>query len=62
MIASAGEVYLVADSTKIGTSALTALGGLDLIHTLITDDGIGADQRAEFERRGIEVVVAAADR
>ena len=55
-------MYLVADSTKIGTSALTALGGLDLIHTLITDDGIGADQRAEFERRGIEVVVAAADR
>lgn len=58
MIASAGQVYLVADSTKLGASALAALGGLDLIHTFITDDGIGADERAEFERRGIEVVVA----
>lgn len=37
------------------------LGGLDLVHTFITDDGIGADERAEFERRGIEVVVAAVD-
>lgn len=52
----------MADSTKIGTSVLAAMGGLDLIHTLITDDGIGADQRTEFERRGIEVVVTAADR
>ena len=62
MIASARQVYLVADSTKLGTSALAVLGGLDLIHTFITDDGIGADERAEFERRSIEVVVAAVDR
>ena len=61
MIASARQVYLVADSTKLGKSALAALGGLDLIHTFVTDDGIGAEDRAEFERRGIEVVVAAVD-
>ena len=61
MIASARQVYLVADSTKLGKSALAVLGGLDLIHTFVTDDGIGTDERAEFERRGIEVVVAAVD-
>lgn len=58
MIESAGHVYLVADSSKIGTRSFSSLGGIDLIHTLITDDGIAdADHRA-FVNAGIEVIIA----
>jgi len=58
MIRAASHVYLVADSTKIGRSAFTRLGTLDLIHSFITDDGIrDVDVRA-FENRGIKVIIA----
>ena len=58
MIESANEVYLVADSTKIGNAAFASLGGLELIHYFITDDGISDSDAKEFERRGIELIVA----
>jgi DeoR/GlpR family transcriptional regulator of sugar metabolism len=59
MVDSASEVYLVADSTKIGKTSFAALGPVDLIHYLITDDGIDSKTRRELENRGIRVVVAA---
>lgn len=40
MIDSANEVYLVADSTKIGRNSFASLGALSLIHYLITDSKI----------------------
>lgn len=58
MIASAAEVYLVADSSKIGKTSFSSLGGLDQIHALITDTGISAADRAGFEERGIRVITA----
>ncbi len=58
MIDSANEVYLVADSTKIGTAAFASLGGLDLIHYFITDDEIPPDAKAAFEQRGVSVILA----
>ncbi len=58
MIKAASHVYLLADSTKIGRTSFSSLGGVELVHTLITDDGISSDDRAGFEARGIEVVVA----
>lgn len=58
MIASAAEVYLVADSSKIGKTSFSSLGGLDQIHALITDIGITAADRAGFEERGIRVITA----
>ncbi|WP_244640157.1 DeoR/GlpR family DNA-binding transcription regulator [Devosia pacifica] len=58
MVKAASHVYLLADSTKIGRVAFSALGGVEMVHTLITDDGISAENRAEFERRGVEVIVA----
>ena len=58
MIKAASKVYLLADSTKIGRMSFSSLGGVELVHTLITDDGISPDDVAGFEKRGIEVIVA----
>lgn len=58
MIASASKVYLLADSTKIGRTSFSSLGPVDVIQALITDDGISSADRSEFERRGIEVIIA----
>ena len=59
MIKAASHVYLLADSTKIGRVSFSALGGVNLVHTLITDDGISDSDRDEFGRRGVNVIVAA---
>lgn len=58
MIKAASQVYLVADSTKIGRTSFSSLGSIDLIHGFITDDGITDTDRASFEARGIKVIVA----
>lgn len=58
MVKAASRIYLLADSTKIGRNSFSSLGPVSLIHCLITDDGISANDKAEFERRGIEVIVA----
>jgi DeoR/GlpR family transcriptional regulator of sugar metabolism len=58
MIKAASKVYLVADSSKIGRTSFSSLGPIDLIGGFITDDGISDADRAEFEKRGIEVIVA----
>lgn len=58
MIKAASKVYLLADSTKIGRMSFSSLGGVELVHTLITDDGISAEDVAGFQKRGIEVIVA----
>ncbi|WP_245895027.1 DeoR/GlpR family DNA-binding transcription regulator [Devosia submarina] len=58
MIKAASHVYLLADSTKIGRVSFSALGGVEMVNTLITDEGISDADRAEFERRGVEVLIA----
>lgn len=58
MIKAASKVYLLADSTKIGRMSFSSLGGVELVHTLITDDGISPQDISDFETRGIEVIVA----
>jgi DeoR/GlpR family transcriptional regulator of sugar metabolism len=58
MIKAAQQVYLVADSTKINRTSFTRLGTLDVIHSFITDDGIRDEDVREFERRGIELIIA----
>lgn len=58
MIEAAERVYLVADSSKIGVRAFSSLGGLDLVHVLITDDGIRPEDRAAIEAAGVQVIVA----
>jgi DeoR/GlpR family transcriptional regulator of sugar metabolism len=58
MIKAAKEVFLVADSTKIGKVSLASLGGLDLIQTFITDEAITDEDRCRFEDRGVKVIIA----
>jgi DeoR/GlpR family transcriptional regulator of sugar metabolism len=58
MIDSAQRIYLVADSSKIGERSFCALGGLDMIDVLITDDGISREQLKAFESADVEVMVA----
>lgn len=59
MIVAASHVCLVADSTKIGRTSFSSLGGgVEVIHTLITDDGIRDEDRKAFEARGIRVLTA----
>lgn len=58
MIEAATTVYLVADSSKIGKQALASLGALSLIDYLITDEGITSEQKTDFEKHGIELILA----
>ena len=58
MIEAAEVTYLVADSTKIGKSALASLGALSLIDYIITDDNIEEKHKQVFSDNEIEVIIA----
>ncbi|WP_081871299.1 DeoR/GlpR family DNA-binding transcription regulator [Parvularcula oceani] len=58
MIASADYVYLLADSSKVGRMSFSALGGVDMVNTLITDEGLEDKDAKRFEEMGIEVLIA----
>jgi DeoR/GlpR family transcriptional regulator of sugar metabolism len=45
-------------SVKIGKVSFASLGGLDLIHSFITDDCIADEDRRRFEDMGIKVILA----
>jgi DeoR/GlpR family transcriptional regulator of sugar metabolism len=58
MIESAGHVYLVADSSKLGKASFASLGGIEMVHTFITDSGISPQYRQQIESCGVEVIIA----
>lgn len=58
MIKAAKTVYLLADSTKIGTTSFASLGYLSSIDYLVTDSGIESEDRMRFADLGIEVITA----
>lgn len=58
MIEAAERVYLVADASKIGARSFSSLGGIELVHVLITDDSIRPEDRAAIEAAGVEVIIA----
>ncbi|RKX86877.1 MAG: alkaline phosphatase, partial [Spirochaetes bacterium] len=58
MIESATEVYLVADSTKIGKICFALLGPAEMIDYLITDKDIPDSIHKELEKRGVKVIIA----
>ncbi|WP_428741711.1 DeoR/GlpR family DNA-binding transcription regulator [Tenacibaculum sp.] len=58
MIEAADITYLVADSTKIGKSALASLGALSLIDFIITDSGMEEKDKKVFKNHEIEVILA----
>ncbi|MFO7671020.1 MAG: alkaline phosphatase, partial [Bacteroidales bacterium] len=58
MIESANEVYLVADSSKVGKSAFASLGALSLIDYLITDAYIREEDIVMLKNNDIKIIVA----
>jgi len=58
MLEAADTTYLVADSTKIGKTALASLGALSLIDYIITDPGIESRHRKVFQDHEIELIIA----
>jgi DeoR/GlpR family transcriptional regulator of sugar metabolism len=57
MIASASQVIVVADSSKIGQIGLTSILPLSGIHTLVTDADAPADFVAHLRGQGAQVVL-----
>ena len=55
----ASESYVIADSSKVGRRAFATMDGYNFTQ-LITDSGISAADKAAFEARGTEVLVAGA--
>ena len=58
MIAAAGEIFLLADHTRIGGSGQAKIMKITESHTFITDAGISASDRLAFNRLGMRVVSA----
>ncbi len=58
MIDSANEVFLVADSSKIGTNSFASLGALSLINCLITDSRITPDNIKVLEDHDVNYIIA----
>lgn len=56
-IRRARQTILVADSSKFGKTNFAIVGGLNSVHTVITDDGIPEQYRDYFEKHGIELIV-----
>lgn len=57
MIDVAEEVVVVADSSKLGHSALTQLCGLDVVDRLVIDSGISDEWRRILTDAGIELTI-----
>ena len=53
MIAAAGEVVAVADSSKFGRRALNLVASVDQLDQLITDTGIPEAVGAALDARGV---------
>ena len=58
MIESAGETYLLADSSKFGKASFASLGKLSLVDYIITDHGLLSDVKAKIEEFGVKVIIA----
>lgn len=56
MIKSADEVYLVADSSKIGISSLANLGSISLVQTIITDSKITSEDIEKIRKKNVDIL------
>ena len=59
MLKSAREKYVLADSTKLGVTAVAKVCDLGEITGIITDDGVEDSVRREFDHAGIQLIIAA---
>jgi DeoR family transcriptional regulator of aga operon len=51
-------VIVVADSSKFNRRGFAFIAPVSKMHTLITDKGISAEEKAKLEGMGIEVIVS----
>src|SRR5262245_54386633 len=58
MMSCGQEVMIVADHTKFGRLALARLCGLEEVHSVVVDSGLGAEQRAMLEEAGLAIHLA----
>jgi len=58
MIDCANDVYLVADSSKIGLNSFASLGALSLISSLITDSSISEEDITMLKEHEIDCIIA----
>jgi len=58
MIESANEIFLVADSTKIGKNSFASLGALSLIDCLLTDSKIKSDDIEWLKTHDVKFIIA----
>jgi DeoR/GlpR family transcriptional regulator of sugar metabolism len=58
MTAAADRVYVVADSSKIGKTALYRFGQLARWRGLLTDEGIDESMRRRLKREKVNLIVA----
>lgn len=58
MIEVSDVVYLVADSSKIGTSSFASLGALSLVDHIITDSNITPEDEEVFKKYDVKYTVA----
>ncbi len=58
MIESANEIYLVADSSKIGRNSLASLGALSLINYLITDSKVKSEDIEWLKNYDVKFIIA----
>lgn len=58
MVRAASYVVVAADSSKAGRENFVSFAPLSSVDTLLTDQEISENYRAQFSERGVEVVVA----
>ena len=56
MIRSSDEVFLVADSSKIGNTSFASLGSISLIKALITDNKISEEDIKKIEEKNVKII------
>ncbi|MDR1909101.1 MAG: alkaline phosphatase, partial [Spirochaetaceae bacterium] len=59
-IASAGESWLLCDSSKFGSASMVSFASLDAFAGLITDSGLDERLRGELTAAGVKVLIAEA--
>ncbi len=58
LISSSRQIILCMDSSKVGKAYLARFATLDVLNTLITDNGISDESRAAIEQQHIQVITA----
>jgi DeoR/GlpR family transcriptional regulator of sugar metabolism len=58
MLASADRAYVVTDHTKFGKVSLSHLCGLEDVHGVVTDGGLGSHWKKRIDDAGVELVLA----